>query len=456
MQKTLFLKLLLIGILMAIIAVPLMMIESTIYERSRYRDEAVASVTQDSVGAQTLSGPLIVIPYTETWEEEVVIEEKPRKTEMKKVQAERRKYVFAETLDILSEISTQQRHRGIYDVLVYGGMQTMSGSFTLPPLDKLPRYQTNSSISLGQPFVALGISDTRGVHNFPKIKLDGQSYEFKQESRLRSFPRGLHAPLELAALESGKSLKFDLQLELDGVEHLSFIPLAKDNHVQMAANWPHPQFSGRFLPSTNKRVINDKGFNVHWNVSSLASNAQQQLLEIETGGKEDPAAAAARVDQFSVAFIEPVNIYTQAGRAAKYGLLFIALTFASFFLFEILKQLPVHPVQYALVGLALVLFFLLLLSLSEHLSFLYAYLIASTASILLLGFYLSHVLRDVKRGIGFATALTVLYGVLYGLLQSESNALLMGSILLFAALSVIMIVTRKVDWYQLGQSKQVQ
>jgi inner membrane protein len=156
-------------------------------------------------------------------------------------------------------------------------------------------------------------------------------------------------------------------------------------------------------------------------------------------------------DVVRTTFIEPVNVYSMADRATKYGLLFVALTFAAFFLFEVLKRLPIHPVQYGLVGLALALFFLLLVSLSEHIDFTQAYVAASTACIALLGYYLSHVLHDWKRGTGFAAALAVLYGVLFGLLNSENNALVMGAILLFAVLSAIMVATRKVDWYRLGE-----
>ena len=166
-------------------------------------------------------------------------------------------------------------------------------------------------------------------------------------------------------------------------------------------------------------------------------------------------SATTAIDTFNVSFIEPVNIYSQAERAVKYGLLFVSLTFAAFFLFEVLKQLPIHPIQYLLVGLAMAIFFLLLVSLSEKISFILAYLSASLACIVLIGFYLSHVLRDWKRGFGFGCGLTVLYGILFGLLQSESNALIMGSILLFSVLSAVMVITRKVDWYQLVKTAPV-
>ena len=196
-------------------------------------------------------------------------------------------------------------------------------------------------------------------------------------------------------------------------------------------------------------------------MSSLATNAQAQFL----AGKTVPSlAAAARsrvckrprrhrrdgIDAVGVSLVDPVNVYSQADRASKYGLLFVLLTFVGFFMFELIKQLRIHPIQYGLVGLALAIFFLLLVSLSEHIAFRWAYLAASVACIGLLGFYLSAVLRSAGRGLGFAAMLATLYAALYGLLVSEDNALVLGSGLLFVILAAIMLVTRKVDWYQLA------
>ena len=246
-------------------------------------------------------------------------------------------------------------------------------------------------------------------------------------------------------------MRFNFELGLDGIERQHFVPVAKNSQIQIKSNWPHPQFGGRFLPSPKNRQIDANGFNVAWSISSLATNAQTQLSTIEGEFKVPDSAPLGQVDRFSVGFIEPVNVYTQSDRATKYGLLFVALTFAAFFIFEILKSLPIHPVQYLLVGLSLVIFFLLLVGLAEHIAFLAAYLIASAACIALTSFYLAHVLHDARRGIGFGVALTVLYGALFGLLSSENNALVMGSILLFAVLAAIMVATRKVDWYQVGK-----
>ena len=295
------------------------------------------------------------------------------------------------------------------------------------------------------------------LQNFRSYK--DSSFEFEQGSQLVGSPSGLHAVVKLPNGQVNQSIKFSLPLAIDGMERLQFVPIAKNNQITMTSNWPHPQFGGRFLPAAGsaQRKIDANGFNVACNISSLSSKAQQQFYANEAGlAQQSQSNQTSRVvgdiESFHVAFIEPVNIYSQADRAIKYGMLFIVLTFAAFFLFEVLKRLPIHPVQYTLVGLSLAIFFLLLLSLSEHMRFSLAYLISATACIALIGFYLKHVLQNWKRGFGFATGLCVLYSVLYGLLQSENNALLMGSILLFAVLAAMMTVTRKLDWYKLGTS----
>lgn len=225
---------------------------------------------------------------------------------------------------------------------------------------------------------------------------------------------------------------------LNGTERLDVVPLADDNRVVFDSPWPHPQFNGDFLP--HSRRIDARGFHAEWNVSSLASGAQAQY---RAGGDK-------RVDAIGLSLVEPVNLYSKVDRATKYGLLFVLLTFTGFFMLETIRQLPIHPVQYALVGLALAIFFLLLLSLSEHVAFGWAYLAAAIACVGLIGFYLGNVLRGRQRGLGFAAMLGLLYAALYGLLVSEDNALVLGAGLLFAILAALMVATRKVDWYQVS------
>jgi inner membrane protein len=232
------------------------------------------------------------------------------------------------------------------------------------------------------------------------------------------------------------------------------VPLGDGNDLRLRSRWPHPKFVG---PSPQQDV-DGRGFRAQWQIASVATNAQRRYLQDPSlapgqGAPNEvhaaPAAAMPDADAASVSLIDPVNVYVQADRATKYGLLFVALTFVGFFMFELLRHLPVHPIQYLLVGLAIATFFLLLVSLSEHIAFGIAYLLAACACIGLIGFYLAAVLRSTARGVGFAAMLATLYATLYGLLLSEDNALVLGAGLLFVILAAIMVVTRKVDWYRL-------
>ncbi len=461
MQKRLFHKVLIIIVLMLLLGVPLMMIQSTVSSRMYYRQEAAASIASDSVGEQTVIGPVLVVPYTEDVDVRETLPD--GKVKITTNTAQRRHLVFPEDLQVRGGIATERRHRGIHEVLVYNGQHQFSGSFALPVAEDLPRAK-DARVTVGQPYLSLPIDDVRGLREIPQLQWAGSAVEFSQDARLGAYKRGLHAKLGPAVLEGGQ-VSFAFALNLAGMERLSFIPVGKNNVVTLKSDWPHPQFSGRFLPET--REISGAGFAATWRVPSLASNVRQELSNMAAEDWEGRAAAAAAKaqangapaaantpDRFSVALVEPVNAYSLADRATKYGLLFVALTFAAFFVFEILKSLPIHPVQYALVGLSLAMFFLLLLALSEHFVFALAYSVASIACIGLIGYYLAHVLHDRRRGFAFGGALTLLYGALYGLLCSEDNALVMGAILLFAVLAAIMVATRKVDWYRLGEAVQ--
>ncbi|MEG2049438.1 MAG: cell envelope integrity protein CreD, partial [Comamonas sp.] len=252
-----------------------------------------------------------------------------------------------------------------------------------------------------------------------------------------------------------------------GTERLAFTPIGAENKVTLTADWPHPSFGGSFLPA--RREVTDNGFTANWEISSLATSAstafnrQQGLCSSRYGDSEpdytvtSAARAAASgngpcLETMNTEFVNPVNVYSLSDRATKYGLLFVILTFVAVGLFEVMKKLRVHPVQYLLVGSALCSFFLLLISLSEHLGFATAYVIAASSCVALLAFYASHILGSIKRGLPFAAAISALYGLLYVLLQLEQTALVVGSIALFAVLALVMICTRHVDWYAFGHS----
>jgi len=444
MQKKLLFKAILVGMLMLLLGVPLAMIQSTITDRITYRDEAARSIAADSVGEQQVYGPVLVMPYSEVY----AVEEKDKdgKPETKRYRKQSQHLVFPSQLEVLSNLGTERRHRGIHQVLMFNGMHKINGDFIVPAVSELPHTENGSQITAERPYIALAVADVRGVRDIPRLVWGTRSFEFEQGSGLRSSRQGLHATLSMEDAAAGP-VKFSFNLNLAGMNSQAFVPLARNNRFVMSSPWPHPQFSGRFLPE--QYSIDDKGFQAVWRISSLASEAQAQLRQREQSAGQGENALP-QLDTIEAAFIEPVNVYSMADRATKYGLLFVALTFAAFFLFEVMKRLPIHPVQYLLVGLALALFFLLLVSLSEHYSFIASYIAASAACIVLIGYYLMHVLHDWKRGLGFGAALCALYGILFGLLNSENNALLLGAILLFAVLAAIMVATRKVDWYSLG------
>lgn len=431
MQKKLFHKCLTIVALMLLIGLPLFMVDGVVKERMDFHQQAVDSIAADSVREQRVIGPVLVLPYQEEIRDGDKLRSVPH-----------RKLVFPNELKIAGKFATEKRYRGIHQTLMFNGAHSFAGDFSLPAATELARESGTSQLTMGKPYIALSVSDARGIRDIPTMLVAGRKYKFAQGSGLPGYPGGMHVALELADLKAaGDSMPFGFSLYLAGSQRQQFVPVGTNNLITMESNWAHPQFSGDFLPVA--RTVSDAGFQASWRMSAMASSAQQQL--VASPGDH------TRLDTLSIGFIEPVNIYAQADRATKYGLLFVALTFAAFFVFEILKALPIHPIQYMLVGLALIVFFLLLVSLSEHIDFLLSYLIASGACIALITFYLRAVLRSRARATGFGGGLVLLYSALYGLLSSENNALVLGTLLLFTFLGAVMVITRKVDWYGVGK-----
>jgi inner membrane protein len=260
--------------------------------------------------------------------------------------------------------------------------------------------------------------------------------------------QGMHVTVGVLS-QRNNPVEFGFELSVNGMESLQFAPVGKNTQVDIQADWPDPSFYGRYLPAS--RDINNDGFKASWNVSSFSSNTGQYINTCESG-----ECSKLMHSGFGVKLFNSIDIYQQSERSVKYALLFIALTFASFFLYEVTKSLRLHPMHYLLVGLSLSVFYLLLISLSEHVSFLYAYIMATLASVSLIGFYIGSVLASNRHGGLIATALLVLYGMLYAILSSEDNSLLMGSLLIFAVLSLVMVVTRRVDWYALTDDLSMQ
>lgn len=448
-----------------------MYINSLISERQYRQGDVKQQIANSSAGAQTIVGPVLAIPYIEEYEE-TITENKIKKVEKRK--AEYVVYALPEDLELSGGFTNEYKSLGIYKALMYQLGGNIKGTFNFAADYKLSPVHEGGKITLQPAYISLGISDTRGINGKPELTLNQATYKFEQGTNISALGNGMHANLGKLDVIALKNLSFEFKLNLRGMENFSFTPIAESNKIALNSSWQHPHFNGSFLP-THK--ITPAGFDAKWEVSSLSSKNQTAINSMleqrwnEQAATADAAAAVASasrdggyaapsinynsnaLESLSIGFVEPINVYSQADRATKYGLLFIGLTFAGFFIFEILKRLRIHPAQYTLVGLAMALFYLLLISLSEHLSFAMSYLIASLACVVLLGYYLTHVLKSKTNGLMFASILTTLYGALYGILASEDNALLMGSLLVFGLLAVTMIITRKVDWYQISSNK---
>ena len=435
-------KVLVILVLAALLMIPLSLIEGVVNERSAYRDEARYSIAQSWSDEQTILGPLLVVPYKETVESRVW-NEKLQRYEIEVETLDRIFLLAPEVLTIDGEVTTETRSRGIYEVPIYYSQLAVSGRFDLSKVADFAQTLEHK-IDWQPAYLSVAISDVRGVEVQPSLNWRGQAIEFVSDTGIQDMHSGMHAPL--GQLQADKAVAdFDFDLKLHGMERLAFSPMGKSTKVSMQANWPDPSFFGRYLPS--ERAIDAKGFTAIWQVSSFSSNVSSGLAYCQTGN-----CSPLQQDTFGVRLFNSVDIYQQSERSVKYGLLFIGLTFVGFFLFEVMKGLRLHPMQYLLVGLGLSVFYLLLISLSEHMAFALAYTIATIASTLVIGFYVSSVLQSARQGGIITGALLLLYGMLYGILSSEDNSLLMGSLLIFGVLSLVMVVTRRLDWYAVADS----
>lgn len=428
-----------LGMTLAIL-IPLAMVRGVVHERQEYRSQAVADIARSYAGPQTFAGPVLVVPF----EEVVEVEETDRAGIVHTVQrtVKRQWTFFPKSLEVEGELKPSIRHRGLYEVRVYEWRGSAQAAFEITIPDD---PGASHARRIGQAYLSYAISDVRGLAGTPTMQVDGRSQTVEQGAAPEhAGNEGLHVMLNPLQPGQTRRLTTELQLVLAGTERLALAPLGDQNRFSLSSSWPHPSFDGS---SPRTRSIDAGGFKAGWDIPGVATNAQQHWKSDASDTQTDTLAT---IDTVSVSLVDPVDIYSKTDRATKYGLLFVLLTFIGFFMFEIVKQLPIHPIQYGLVGLALALFFLLLLSLSEHFAFGWSYLVAAIACIGLIAFYLSAVLRSVVRAFGFAAMLTTLYAALYGLLVSEDNALVLGAGLLFVILATLMVMTRKIDWYQLG------
>ncbi len=457
--SSLWAKVLAIGAVVGVLAIVLARIGYLVDERRGRQLEAVQSVQQSQAGAQAVLGPWLQRRCTETWEVEVGSGKYKTK---QRESRDWRSQLTPTQLHLDSQAEAEQRYRGLFKVNGYLARLTIDARWASLEALEPKREHADSQLSCDPIVVALALTDTRGIQR-AEMKLNGQASPLLAGTVHAKYTAGLHAQFVGDSLP--KSLQAQLTLDLRGTGRLDLVPAAAQTDWDLRSDWPHPSFGGRFLPV--EREVGEGGFHAVWRVSELASSAAREAGEgaalcagdvsAALAGEYAEGAVAARdnphcLDTLAVSFIDPVNPYVLSDRAIKYGLLFVMLTFVAVALTEVLARRRVrrvHPVQYALVGLALSLFFMLLLALSEHMAFEWAYGAASVSCALVLGAYGSHMLGGWRAGAAFGGSLGLLYGLLYVLLTREQTALVVGTVGLFALVATVMMLTRRVDWYGL-------
>jgi inner membrane protein len=448
MNWGLLLRLGAIGAVMLFLIVPLVHVHELIRERQAARNAVVQDIARSAAYAQTLTGPILIVPYTRTVQEEQLDAAHRPYQVTHEVEGELR--LLPATFDVRGNLTTQERQRGIYRARVFDARTSLSGRFEVPA--NFGVTADVQSYRFGQPRLVLGISDIRGIGNALSLQANGQSIPFVPGTGTSLLGAGVQAPLNIAG--AAAPVAFQIELQLQGTSDFQITPVGRDTHVMLTSDWPHPSFVGEFLPRA--REVTGAGFSAEWQTSYFATNLEEALSrcradEASPADPKNQSCADFTGRHFGVSFIDPVDQYLKSERAVKYGFLFIALTFAGFFLMEVLRRASVHPVQYGLVGLALAMFFLLLLSFSEHIGFAAAFLVSAAACVGVITYYVTHVLGSRAQGAGFGAALAVLYALLYAILSSEDYALLTGSVLVFALLTLVMVLTRRVNWFGIGQ-----
>lgn len=434
------------GALILLMLIPTVFVDNLVKERQQRQQEVVKEVKQGWATEQTVYGPYLYIPYSV----------KEKDSENKEVIVTKHFYTLPQDLTVTGNIQPELRPRSIYKVLLYKSDLKNEGNFNI----KIPEDIDVNSIQLNNAKICFGITDLKGIEEKMAINFNGKQYDLTPGLPTKDFETvtvnnnagedyvrtesatkqveliGLSANIELAADMFQKAIPFTMNLKIKGSEQLHFIPLSGNSNYAISSTWANPKFDGNNLPNT--RVVEDSGFQAKWNFNN-ANLPFGTTLKDFSFNKLSYA--------FGVSMLQPTDQYSKTNRSVKYAILFIGLTFALFFIIELMQKKPVHPVQYVLIGIALVIFFTLLLSISEFLMFDAAYCIAAAATILLISLYAKSHFKSNKTASVFGLFLTCLYSFIFLLIRLEDAALLVGSIGLFVILALIMFGSRKINWY---------
>jgi inner membrane protein len=436
-----------------VLTIPLFSVWLLVYDRKTQSEEATASITAGWGGPQAIAGPVLVIPYRAT-ATETVVENGQSVTRSREV---RRELTLApEAVELTSDVRPEVRKRSIYQAVVYGARVAGQARFAFPP-DLARTGVDPAQMDLSRAELRFGLSDPRGLGANPRVTVDGRPLRL-QPGGGSSGGRGFFAWLDASTL-TANPLGVDFAFDFRGNQALSLAPQAGDTKWTVRSSWPSPSFGGEFLPAS--RSVNDKGFSATYRIGNLALG--RSLVSTGDAGVSNliervpppsrmaaattaPVADTGPVQTAQINLIQPVDPYSQVNRATKYGFLFIGFTFLALLMFDVIGGIRVSAVEYLLMGAALVLFFVLLLAFAEVIGFTRAYIVASAAIAGLNTAYSAAVLASWRRAAFIGALLAGLYAVLYILLSLEAFSLLIGSLLLFAALAGVMYATRQIDW----------
>jgi inner membrane protein len=419
-----FLRIVIVGFLTLLLQIPMFMIQNLVTERQMVRQQAVVDITSKWGQAQTVIGPRLVIPYIK------------RVKVGETVRADVHNAAFLpEELNITSQMDSEVRYRGIFEVPVYKSKVELKGKFTKPDFSSWGVQAED--ILWDRAEINVAIADAKAIQNQVAMTWNNRQIAFAPGSgKLGGNRSGIH--VTLAGQMAGNVYNFNIPLVLNGSETLNFAPFGKLTIADITSNWKNPSFQGSWLP--NRREITNQGFSARWEVPSLVRNyAQQWNTEAPVGDD------TIQQSLFGVNLISPVDNYSMSDRSLKYNFLFVLLTFAALWLFELTAQIRVHPLQYLLVGVAMCLFYVLQLAISEHLGFHWAYAIASFGVVALITLYSMGVLGLKRRGGIIGIMQVALYSYLYVVLANQDYALLIGSLGLFVFLAIVMALTRRLN-----------
>lgn len=434
MRNSITARMLVVGFLLLVLLIPLEFVKSLINERAYRQEEVVREINEKWGNEVLLSGPIVKIPY-KVISEEKIFNEKSNSYYTKTKESIETAYFFPDKLNIISQVDTKPLNRSIYESVVYSAAIDVTGNF--PIIDFSDTDIADENILWEKATVLLKTSNLKGIKTTPVVNLASEALSMTPQYSTEYLNTIQSNYIANAKEIFAAPLPFSLDLKINGSESLKFLPIGKETDATMQSNWHSPSFDGNFLPEDTNKEISKDGFTASWRILQINRQFEQSFF----GHLPDLSTSA-----FGTKLIIPVDEYQKSERTAKYGFMVIGLTLLVFLLIQLVSKIYIHPFQYVMIGLALVMFYTLLISISEHSNFFNAYAIAAISVLVLITVYSRAILKGFKFPLLICASLASLYGFIYVIIQLENYALLVGSIGLFLILAIIMFASRRIDW----------